>query len=43
MTTLVHDVMIAGGGVVGLVSALLLADRGYSVCLLEPRDRKSVV
>jgi len=34
---MVFDVLVAGGGVVGLATAALLNDRGYSVCLLEPR------
>ena len=34
---MIFDVAIAGGGVVGLVSAALLNDSGYSVCLLEPQ------
>lgn len=33
---MIFDAVIAGGGVVGLVTAALLNDRGYSVCLLEP-------
>lgn len=34
---MIFDVVIAGGGVVGLVAAALLNDNGYSVCLLEPQ------
>lgn len=34
---MIFDVAIAGGGVVGLVTAALLNDSGYSVCLLEPQ------
>lgn len=34
---MIFDVAIAGGGVVGLVTAALLNDGGYSVCLLEPQ------
>ena len=33
---MIFDAVIAGGGVVGLATAALLNDRGYSVCLLEP-------
>ena len=33
------DVAIVGGGVVGLASALALAERGASVCLLERESR----
>lgn len=33
---MIFDVVIAGGGVVGLTSAALLNDVGYSVCVLEP-------
>ncbi len=34
---MIFDAVIAGGGVVGLTTAALLNDGGYSVCLLEPR------
>ena len=34
---MIFDVVIAGGGAVGLASAALLNDAGYSVCVLEPR------
>lgn len=34
---MIFDIVIAGGGVVGLTAAALLNDAGYSVCLLEPR------
>ncbi len=34
---MIFDVVVAGGGVVGLTSAALLNDAGYSVCVLEPR------
>jgi L-2-hydroxyglutarate oxidase LhgO len=33
------DVVVVGGGVVGLASALALADRGASVCVLEREPR----
>src|SRR6186997_778090 len=33
------DVAVIGGGVVGLASALALAERGASVCLLERESR----
>ena len=34
---MIFDIVIAGGGVVGLVTAALLNDGGYSVCLLAPQ------
>ena len=34
---MIFDVVIVGGGVVGLVTAALLNNDGYSVCLLEPQ------
>ncbi|MCC7126734.1 MAG: FAD-dependent oxidoreductase, partial [Acidobacteria bacterium] len=33
------DVAVIGGGVVGLASALAIAGRGRSVCLLERHGR----
>ena len=37
MNTAGYDVAVVGGGVAGLLSATLLADQGYTVCVLEPR------
>lgn len=34
---MIFDAVVAGGGVVGLATAALLNDAGYSVCVLEPR------
>lgn len=34
---MIFDVLIAGGGAVGLAAAALLNDAGASVCVLEPR------
>ena len=34
---MIFDAIIAGGGVVGLVTAALLHDGGYRVCVLEPQ------
>jgi len=31
-----HDVIIAGGGFAGLVTATALARRGFSICIVEP-------
>ena len=33
------DVAVIGGGVVGLASALAMAERGVSVCVLEREGR----
>ncbi len=38
---MIFDIVIAGGGVVGLTATALLNDAGYSVCLLEPRLDRS--
>ncbi|MCE5241715.1 MAG: FAD-dependent oxidoreductase [Syntrophobacteraceae bacterium] len=34
-----RDVLVVGGGVAGMTAALGLADRGYSVCLVEKSGR----
>jgi len=33
-----HDTLIVGGGAIGLTAALVLADRGHTVCILEKNE-----
>lgn len=34
-----HEILIVGGGASGVLSALMLKDRGYDVAILEAKDR----
>lgn len=34
-----HDIIIVGGGATGIMSSILLRDKGYDVCIIESNDR----
>lgn len=38
-----YDVIVAGGGQAGIVAAIVAAEKGASVCLLEGAPRTTVV